>query len=86
VEGAEDDDQRIRQTGDEILGYLDEHPFAADSIHGVLSFWVRSGAHRGSRAIVERSLERLTEMGHVTQEPLPDGQILYRATRETERR
>jgi hypothetical protein len=78
---ADNDSQRVLQTSAEILGYLDQHPRAADSVAGVLAFWV----HAGSLAIVERSLERLTAMGHVVQETLPDGQILYRAARPAER-
>ena len=82
---VDDENQWVRRTCDEILDYVAAHPLAADSINGVLSFWVRSNVHRGSRVIVERSLDLLTEMGRITQETLPGGQILYRGTRSEDR-
>jgi hypothetical protein len=81
---SENERQRVLQTSNEILSYLEEHPRAADSITGVLAFWVHAGAHHGSLAIVEQSLDRLTAMGRVIQEALPDGQILYRAAPPSE--
>ena len=81
---GDDESQQVRRASAEILRYLDAHPLAADSINGVLSFWV--GAQGGSLAVVKPALELLTTMGRVTQETLPGGEILYRAAHATERR
>jgi hypothetical protein len=70
----------VRQICDEVRRYLDENLRAADSLDGVATFWVRSGVHGGSVAVVQRALDLLTAAGRVSQETLPDGRILYRAT------
>jgi hypothetical protein len=76
---------RVRQASEEIRAYLRENPRGADSLDGVASFWVRSDLYGGSPDIVERALDLLTTAGFVTQDVLPDGRILYRATVAPER-
>jgi hypothetical protein len=85
VNEGDDESRQIRQASAAILRYLDEHPLAADSINGVLSFWVGARAQGGSLAVVKPALELLTTMGRITQETLPGGEVLYRGARAAER-
>jgi len=73
----------VRRVCDEVRRYLDDNPGAADCLDGVATFWVRSGVHGGSGAVVQGALQLLTAAGRVSRETLPDGRILYRAAGAT---
>lgn len=48
-----------------IRRYLDDHPDAADSLRGVVDWWVPSQAERMSPAVVLAALQRLIESGEI---------------------
>lgn len=74
-----DDEQLAEELAREILAYLDAHPDAADSLEGVVQWWILHERFlRGVRA-VHRALDRLVDRGEVERVAGPDGRPLYRA-------
>jgi hypothetical protein len=75
----DDDEQLVEEITGEILAYLDAHPAAADSVEGVVQWWI--GQQRFLRGLhaVARALDRLVATGQVERVPGPDGRPLYRA-------
>lgn len=46
-----------------VLGYLNEHPHAADTLAGIAQWWVVRQQLRVDVANLQRALEQLTEKG-----------------------
>lgn len=65
----------------EIQTYLDVHPDAADTLEGVVQWWiVHQRFLRGIEATAQ-ALDRLVAIGSVEAVPGADGKVLYRAAR-----
>jgi len=62
---------------DEILAYLDAHPQAADSLEGIVLWWLPRQRFVEARARIQESLEQLVDRGLVERTHLPDGTVLY---------
>lgn len=62
---------------DEILAYLDAHPQAADSLEGIVLWWLPRQRFVEARARIQESLEQLVDRGLVERTRLPDGTVLY---------
>lgn len=64
---------------DAILRYLQSNPNAADSLDGIMNWWLpKLGYERVDSEIVLQALEQLTAEGVVRKVSLMDGTILYR--------
>ncbi|HEX6975519.1 MAG TPA: hypothetical protein VF147_14035 [Vicinamibacterales bacterium] len=63
---------------DEILAYLEAHPSAADSLEGIVSWWLPRQRYVEARDLIQRSLDRLVDSGRIVTTRLPDGTVLYR--------
>jgi hypothetical protein len=61
----------------EIRGYLDAHPDAADTIDGVIQWWLSPAFASASRDAVRRALERLVAEAKVVSHVLVDGAVVY---------
>jgi len=70
------DDERP-DPGEEILAYLDAHEFAADSLEGIVSWWLPRQRFVEARDHIQASLDRLVARGLVVSMPLPGGTLLY---------
>lgn len=77
--GGNQADDDVRRIAEDLKAYLDAHPEAADSLTGIVHWWLeRQRAERQSRKI-RRALEFLVDEGLVTREETPDGGVIYRA-------
>jgi hypothetical protein len=63
---------------DDILRYLHSHPNAADTLEGILNWWLPRQQRETERERVEQALEYLITQGHITKQTLAEGTILYR--------
>lgn len=64
----------------QIARYLEDHPNAADTLDGVLHWWLLRQRYQDSLQTVERALTWLVEQGLVTKQKTPDGQEVYSRT------
>lgn len=63
-----------------ILHYLRSNPYAADSLEGVMNWWLpKLGYEQVGAESVLQALEQLIAVGAVKKIPLVDGTILYRS-------
>jgi hypothetical protein len=75
-----DNDEKLAdEVSREILAYLDAHPDAADSLEGVVQWWIVQPRFLRGLSAVGKALERLVEEGEVERVRGPDGRPLYRA-------
>lgn len=61
----------------EIEHYVASHPNAADSLEGVMHWWLSAEGPKRDAAMVRHALARLVEAGCLREMPLPDGRVLY---------
>jgi len=61
-----------------VLRYLQAHPYAADTVDGIMRWWLDPELSCAQRDTVERALEMLVKSGHVTRDSLSDGRFVYR--------
>jgi hypothetical protein len=61
----------------EIVRYLIRHPNAADSIDGIMQWWIPRQRYEESRATVERALAELERRGVMKHSTLPDSTVIY---------
>ena len=62
----------------EIGRYVLAHPHGADTLEGVVSWWLPADlAQSASPGEVERALQELVGRGLIEQRPLPSGQVFY---------
>ncbi|MBU6954726.1 MULTISPECIES: hypothetical protein [unclassified Hahella] len=74
MEMEHEDDVLI--VGRKILEYLQSHPSAADSLQGVVRWWL-AGEEACSWDSVQRALEGLLRQGVIGRRILSDGGVIY---------
>jgi hypothetical protein len=62
---------------EEILSYLRNHPNAADTLDGILNWWLPRQRYETEQKRIEQGLEHLVTQGLVSKKVLSDGTILY---------
>ena len=62
---------------EEILSYLRNHPNAADTLEGILNWWLPRQRYETEQQRIEQGLEYLVTQGLVSKKVLSDGTILY---------
>lgn len=67
-----------------VLGYLDEHPAAADSAEAIQQWWVLQQVYRYSHEIIQRALDELVNARLIERELQADGREVYRRTSLTQ--
>ena len=67
----------------EVLGYLDEHPEAADSVEAIQRWWLLQRIARYSRSLVQQALDGLVAAQRVERRVLGDGREVYARARQT---
>jgi hypothetical protein len=60
-----------------VLGYLLRHPAAADTLDGIVDWWLPQQRYETAHCSIERSLRELVLDGALRSEALPDGSVLY---------
>lgn len=68
------------------MSYLAHHPKAADTVKGIVSWWLPAVCGDASPGDVERVLTQLVDEGSVTKCVLPDETVLYARKRDGKRR
>jgi hypothetical protein len=62
---------------DEILGYLRAHPQAADTVDGIVEWWLPRQRYDEAVHRVQQVLDELVARGLVERITLVDGTVLY---------
>ncbi len=72
------DNRSVMALVGEIARYLDEHPNAADSVEGIVRWWLPRQRLADRAEAVQVALEVLVAENKVTSTTTADGQIVYR--------
>jgi hypothetical protein len=77
----QEDQGNIARVCEAILNHLQRNPHAADTLDGVMNWWLPTQYHESTDArAVEQALERSVAQGAVRKTVLVDGTILYAGT------
>jgi len=68
---------RDKEVEDAVLAYLLRHPRAADTLDGIVSWWLPRQRYETARSRIARSLGNLVTRGLVRRVRLPDGAVFY---------
>jgi hypothetical protein len=66
-----------REIEDAVVSYLRNHPEAADTLDGIVSWWLPLQRYEIGKARIEVVLAHLVEAGILRRDQLPDGAKLY---------
>ena len=80
--GSDDTGREIEMT---VVGYLRSHPEAADTLDGIVAWWLPLQRYALEKARIEAALTRLVDAGVLRRDPLPDGEKLYSLVTGTRR-
>jgi hypothetical protein len=72
----------IERISEEIRMYLRRHPNAADTLEGIVKWWLAQMRFEEAATIVEKALERLIASGEVVQSTNADNQRIYRCPKQ----
>jgi hypothetical protein len=75
----DDEDQLADELAREIVAYLDAHPDAADSLEGVVQWWLVQERFLRGIGAVGKALEQLVGTGEIERIAGPDRRPIYRA-------
>ena len=67
----------------EIVAYLRAHPSAADSLDGILDWWLPTQRYETGKAAIQRALDDLARQGVVEEVTLANGVRLYRLAKRS---
>lgn len=72
-----DRDKDVIEVAKQIKDYLSTRPHAADSLEGVVGWWLRRQQLEIARDRVQRALDYLVESGFVTATPVGPDECVY---------
>jgi Fe2+ or Zn2+ uptake regulation protein len=64
----------------EIIEYLRRHPEAADTVDGILDWWMPAQRHENTMMEIQQALREFVERGLIEEVVLGNGNRLYRLT------
>lgn len=70
-------ERNLSDTARAICRYLDAHPRAADSLDGILRWWLTRQRVSDSESEVQTALNELVASGQISHRRLPDGTVVY---------
>jgi len=79
---VEINDSDIQQIADQIESYLNSHPNAADTIEGILQWWLPGKRIEASTLIVQQALNYLASKSAVKASVNLSGNKVYSSNRE----
>ena len=79
------EETEIARLREAILEYLRRNPEAADTLEGIVSWWLRNQPVRVEESRVERALEQLVAEGFAVKSVLVEGTVLYARAPRRER-
>ena len=71
------DDAGAKEVEDAVLTYLQRHPKAADTLDGIVSWWLPQQRYEIERQHIKRTLGEMVGRGQLRCDRLPDGAVLY---------
>lgn len=71
------------EIGRSVLVYLHGHPQAADTLRGIVNWWLPQQRYESDCQRIEHVLAHLVAEGLLHRERLPDGEVLYGLSRPT---
>jgi hypothetical protein len=74
---AENNNPKSLEQRKAILKYLETHPHAADTLEGIVNWWLPLQRHQDALEEIEKILEELVEDGQVVKKILPDKKVIY---------
>jgi DNA-binding PadR family transcriptional regulator len=74
---SDDDADKDREIEQTVLSYLQRHPQAADTLDGIVRWWLPQQRYSVAQARIEAALRRLVSQGLIRQRRLPTGDALY---------
>jgi hypothetical protein len=74
-----------RLVRDAIVAHIQQHPDASDTAEGISGWWLGPSGCGESLTVVEEALDELVRSGVMRRRQLPDGGVVYRASRGSER-
>ena len=66
-----------REVQEAVLAYLHRHPNAADTLDGIVSWWLPQQRYEIERQHIKRTLGDMVDRGELHCYHLPDGAVLY---------
>lgn len=60
-----------------VLAYLQSHPQAADTLRGIVNWWLPRQRYESDCLRIEHALKALVARGELCRAPLPGGEVLY---------
>lgn len=72
-----DDETSRHEVEAAVLAYLHRHPDAADTLDGIVLWWLPRQRYETARERIGRVLDDLVTRGELRCERLPDGGALY---------
>ncbi|HEY8683192.1 MAG TPA: hypothetical protein VIM06_08475 [Rhodanobacter sp.] len=66
-----------------VLAYLHCHPQAADTLRGIVNWWLPQQRYESECQHIEHVLGRLVAEGLLHCDQLPDGEVLYALNKHT---
>jgi len=72
-----DDDQEIERIAHDVQAYLQNHPHAADTLEGVVKWWLTRQRYDQAEAQVSRALELLEQRGLIARATTTDGRPVF---------
>ena len=79
-EGDAEIDAEIEKS---VLAYLDRHPQAADTLRGIVNWWLPQQRYESDCHRIERALGTLVAQGRLRRNQLPGGDVLYALDKQT---
>ena len=74
---SQQDEPGLARLSEEILSYLGAHPQAADTVDGIVGWWLPRQRHDEAVDRVKDALDDLVARGLVEKMTLVDGTVLY---------
>lgn len=71
------------EVGRSVLTYLHAHPQAADTLRGIVNWWLPRQRYESGYQRIEHALAALVVEGLLHRDELPDGEVLYALNRHT---
>jgi Fe2+ or Zn2+ uptake regulation protein len=65
------------QLNDEILLYFHEHLSAADTVEGIMDWWLPRQRYEQSKERIQKALDELVAQGLIKRINLIDGTVIY---------
>ena len=77
-----DDGERIAR---DVQAYLESHPHAADTLEGVVKWWLMRQRYDQAEELVSKALALLEEEGRVVKASTADGRTIFSSAAPTAR-